>query len=912
MDEELMHYGVPRRSGRYPWGSGDVPFQHESWFLDRMEELRKQGYTNAQIAEDMGLTTEQFNNRNMIERAERKRAEISFALRQKEDGYSNEAIGKMLGGRGESYVRTLLEPSTNERNKVIFAVRDAIRDEVEKKRYVDIGADTELNLQVARSKMDAAVQMLKDEGYQTYTPKLQQIGTGKNTTYLVLGKKDTSYKELMSDPEQIKPLTDITIESKGDGYQVRKVQFPQSIDSSRIFIKYNEDGGSEKDGVIELRRGVPDLDLGASNYSQVRIAVDKDRYLKGMAVYSDDIPKGYDIVLNSNKSRADGPNKAFKKMERTKDGEIDRDNPFGANILPAGQSYYIGKDGKEHLSAINKVNDEGKWSEWANNTNLAAQFLSKQPLKLIESQLNLSLAQKNEEYDKIKQYTNAEIKKKALQEFADECDAAAVDLKAAGLPRQRTSAILPVNTLNDNEIYAPNFKQGEEVILIRYPHAGTFEIPRLRVNNDNVEGRRMLGNAPQDAVGINSHVAQILSGADFDGDSVIVIPTKGINVKTTKPLEGLKNYDPKEWYKMSDEEIAANPSKVMTSQNKQRQMGIVTNLITDMSVQGAPEEDMVKAVRHSMTVIDSEKHKLDWKQSARDNDITELKKKYQIVPGQEGKHGAATLLSRAKNEKDIEGVRSYYKIDPNTGEKIWQYSSDDSYVNKDGKVIKKVTKSSQMAEAKNAYDLSSGTPQETLYAEYANALKQMANDARLEMVRTPSTKKNPSATKTYAHEIASLGDKVKIAKSNTPLERRAQAIANSIIKAKIRDNPAIKEDKDWYKKVKNAALAEGRAMTGSSKKERMVHIEPREWEAIQAGAIGSTLMNAILANTDTKEIRELATPKENSTTKYISSNKSNIALAKAMIESGYTQSEIGERLGCSASLVNKMVHGETT
>ena len=66
MDEELMHYGVPRRSGRYPWGSGDVPFQHESWFLDRMEELRKQGYTNAQIAEDMGLTTEQFNNRNMI------------------------------------------------------------------------------------------------------------------------------------------------------------------------------------------------------------------------------------------------------------------------------------------------------------------------------------------------------------------------------------------------------------------------------------------------------------------------------------------------------------------------------------------------------------------------------------------------------------------------------------------------------------------------------------------------------------------------------------------------------------------------------------------------------------------------------------------------------------------------------
>lgn len=25
--ETLMHYGVPRRSGRYPWGSGERPYQ---------------------------------------------------------------------------------------------------------------------------------------------------------------------------------------------------------------------------------------------------------------------------------------------------------------------------------------------------------------------------------------------------------------------------------------------------------------------------------------------------------------------------------------------------------------------------------------------------------------------------------------------------------------------------------------------------------------------------------------------------------------------------------------------------------------------------------------------------------------------------------------------------------------------
>ena len=27
-NEELMHYGTPRHSGRYPWGSGDNPYQH--------------------------------------------------------------------------------------------------------------------------------------------------------------------------------------------------------------------------------------------------------------------------------------------------------------------------------------------------------------------------------------------------------------------------------------------------------------------------------------------------------------------------------------------------------------------------------------------------------------------------------------------------------------------------------------------------------------------------------------------------------------------------------------------------------------------------------------------------------------------------------------------------------------------
>lgn len=67
-------------------------------------------------------------------------------------------------------------------------------------------------------------------------------------------------------------------------------------------------------------------------------------------------------------------------------------------------------------------------------------------------------------------------------------------------------------------MYAPNYKDGETVALIRYPHGGTFEIPILTVNNKQAEGKRVLGNTPADAIGINSKVAGRLSGADFDGD----------------------------------------------------------------------------------------------------------------------------------------------------------------------------------------------------------------------------------------------------------------------------------------------------------------------------------------------------------------------------------------------------------
>ena len=59
-----------------------------------------------------------------------------------------------------------------------------------------------------------------------------------------------------------------------------------------------------------------------------------------MAVYSDDLPPGVDVVFNTNKTKDKGKLDVLKKIKD------DPDNPFGSLIKAGGQSYYTDKDGK--------------------------------------------------------------------------------------------------------------------------------------------------------------------------------------------------------------------------------------------------------------------------------------------------------------------------------------------------------------------------------------------------------------------------------------------------------------------------------------------------------------------------------------------------------------------------------------
>lgn len=893
MSDELMHYGTPRHSGRWPYGSGKDPYQSERDFLGTANQLRKEGLSEKEIADYFQMSLKELRSAKSNASAAIRAYNRSRCLELKDKGYSQSAIAREMGV-GESTVRSWLKTDISEKQSVAKRTADMLENEVNLHKYVDIGGGVENMIGINANQLSNAVALLKDKGYQVMYVKTEQLGTGKYTSIKVLVPPGVKYSELAKNKDLIAYPG---FYAEDHGTILRKVEPPVSIDSKRIFVKYDEDGGSDKDGVIELRRGVEDISLGNARYAQVRIAVDGSHYLKGMAMYSDDIPEGYDIIFNTNKKKGT-PLKGTKDNSVLKEMKSDQDNPFGATIrrddeLVLAQRHYIGKDGKEHQSALNIVNEEGNWNTWRKS--LSSQMLSKQTTALAKRQLKLAYDLKKDEFDEIMSLENPTIKKKLLDKFADGCDSSAVNLKAAGLPRQASKVILPFPDMKENEIYAPSFRDGESVVLIRYPHGGIFEIPELTVNNKHRGARKTLGTDARDAVGINPKVAERLSGADFDGDTVLVIPTQGTKINTSAPLKGLKDFNPSRMYPA----YPGMPEVKGSGFNKQRQMGDVSNLITDMTIKGASPDEICRAVRHSMVIIDAEKHNLNWKQSYIDNGIAGLKEKYQGG----AKRGASTIISRASSDarplarKEItnpkvmtdEERKRYY-----SGRKVYRETGE-TYTNKKGQTIKRTAKSKKMAEADDAYSLSSGFTMENIYADYANQMKALARDARKASISTKPISKNPEARKAYSEQVKSLDSKLNIAFQNRPVERKAQLIAGAKVRLIRQANPDM--DSDDIRKLRGRCITEARAVTGAKKAQ--IHISDKEWEAIQNGAISNHRLEQIIDNADLDEVKQLAMPRNT-----VGMSNAKVSRAKSMQTRGYTLAEIADALGVSVSTVN--------
>lgn len=880
-DNYLAHYGILRRSGRYPWGSGGPERGGSKNFLGYVEDLRKQGMSEVDIAKGLGVTTTQLRAAKSIAKNEVRQADVLMAQRLKDKGWSNVAIGKRMD-RNESSVRSLLEQGEKDKQNVLHNTADMLRRQVEEKQYLDVGRDAVVHLGLAQTKLATAVAMLKEEGYQKFYVPVTQLGTGHKTTIQVLAKPGTTFSEVYQNRDRIKTIGDYTSDG---GRNWITIQTPLSVSSKRVAVRYGEDGGADADGVIYVRPGVADVSLGNSRYAQVRIAVDGTHYLKGMAVYKDDLPPGVDLMFNTNKSNTGNKLDAMKPMKN----DPDDPNPFGATIRQITDP----KTGKVS-SAMNVVNEQGKWDDWSRN--LSSQFLSKQSPQLAKRQLDLAFKDKKDELDEIMDLTNPVVRKKLLDDFAEKADASAVHLKAAALPRQATRVILPVNTLKTTEVYAPGFRNGEKVVLVRYPHGGTFELPELTVNNRHPAAKKIIGDDPNsDAIGIHADVAKRLSGADFDGDTVLVVPNNSGQVKTSAPLRGLKDFDPQHEYPYYD------GMKVMTPRQKGIEMGDVSNLITDMTIKKASADELARAVRHSMVVIDAEKHKLDWKSSARDNGIAQLKTKYQGGP----RAGASTLISRKKQEVDVEKRKGRPAaeggpIDRATGQRKF-VPTGETFVNRKGQTVVRTEKAKRILETPDVHSLSSGTPVERIYADHSNNLKSLANTARKASVNTKTTPYSPSAKLVYKNEVETLTAKLRVAQANSPKERQAQLIANTIYAAKRAAQPDM--DKDTEKKIRSYALTEARARVGAKK--QLIDITDAEWRAIQHGAVSSAMLERILNNADIDVVKKLATPRQNTV---MTANKQ--ARAQAMLASGYSMSEVADRLGVALSTLKSSVARE--
>lgn len=965
--DDLAQYGTPRHSGRYPWGSGENPYQGDENFQKYLSKMRKRGMTNTQIAKQMGISTTDLRAKIDIagENATKWRDSMIFKLKDK--GYNNSAIARQLQ-IPDTTVGNVLRRENQKKISSVRAVADTLKKSVDEQKYIDVGHGCEIYVKASKDKMRHAVSLLEQEGYEVQQHRQIQMGTKKPTTMKILVKKGTPWAEVEAAKRAAKiEFPNYHFEDR-DYENPHKLETPVSVDSKRVQVVYGDmklpDGtyGKDRDGLIEIRRGCEDLDLGKNRYAQVRIAVDGTHYLKGVAVYNDNLPKGIDIRYNVSKPSTMPLKSDDKEVEtvfkRMKPDPV-TNNPFGASInqddetLKFVQVHYTGKDGKQHLSALNIVNEQGTWNEWSRN--LPAQFLSKQTIPLATKQLKLDARMRQDDFEEIMSISNSAVRKNLLDSFADNCDSAACHLKAAALPRQATHLLVPFPDIREDQIYAPNYENGERLALIRFPHAGRFEIAELTVNNNFKHAQEVIGRGGEDgtkndAVGIHPKVAEKLSGADFDGDTVLVIPNNNgavLSHPSLKQLDGFAD-DLRVRYKRDPNSGVRH----MTAQEKGMQMGLVSNLITDMTLMGAPISEIARAVKHSMVVIDAEKHDLDWRASLRDNNIEQLFMRYQ----NRKQGGASTLISRATSPQDIKerkagerridpetGKLRVFYIDPKTGEPlftetgrmtskqkmvevkdennqviidpktgrhmktpvlddngnpVWEKvpvmeSSQKMYVRKDGTI------------RTDAMELSSGTRMEKVYGTYANEMKALANRARLESSHIKMDHMNPVAKKLYAKEIDELDTALKIATQNAPLERKAQSLASHLFAMKRADNPELAYDKDKKKKAEAQCMDEARYRVGAKKNN--ITITDRQWEAIQAGAISSTKLQEILKNTDIDALKKRALPK---TTKGISPAK--LATAKMRLKNGYSAEEVAKSIGVSVDTLYRAIETKKT
>ena len=942
----LKHTGVKRRSGRYPWD----PLLHlpkNYKFIEDRDEMKKRGLSDNEIAKQMGLSTTVYRSKVTIAKEELKQYNMQRISKLQSEGMIIDDIAKTIGTTGQTvrnYLEEIKNPNKSARAKRVQteAVADTLKDAVKRSKYIDVGKGVEIQMGISKEKLKSGLNALVESGeYEVHNLRIAQVTDKNNSTPVkVLTKKGVERSEIYKNMDKVRPVEEFAI--NGDARMFQQMERPKSIGWDRVHIRYaipegqkghgTNDDGAMMDGAMFLRPGVKDLNLGKASYAQVRIAVGDTHYLKGMALYGTEemfkgIPKGTDIIFNTNKTANKTPQEVLKELKKNPEGgaPIDGPNPFGAtvkrqNTLVDAKGNPVYKPGVKdrfgnkvpQIGSVNIVNEEGDWSSWSKA--LSAQFLSKQPTTVVHERLKATMKQVQDEYESIQKVTNPVIKKQLMESFVSDLESKQVHMKAAAPKGFQGHVILPVPDMKENEVYAPNYKNGEKVVLIRYPHGGRFEIPELTVNNNSV-ARKMISKDSPDAIGIHPKVASKMSGADFDGDTAYVIPNNKGKFKSRDSLKELKNFDPNMY---ADKPGIFTP---ITKRYQQTLMGVVSNLITDMTLQGAPSNEIARAVKHSMVVIDAEKHKLNYKRSAEENGIDALMKRYMthidkvkygelerynpktrrvdkvidpdklkkdLTPGKEYT-SASTIISRHKQSVITDGYQVEVP-DPKSksgGTKmVWRNKKETYLVN--------------MVKDANVFLGPNATKTEHHYADYINELKAFKNKVDSEMSGIKMPARDPKAAKIYAEEVLSMKDKVNQVKINRIKERQAQRMAEVSSKAEIArrsEDEVLK--KDEISRIKQQALNKERYMVGAERTH--VTITDEEWDAVQSNAVSGTLLKELVSFMDDSQLKSLATPRPNK--QMTDARKSK---AKALLANGYTIAQVAEALGVSSSTIGKI------
>ena len=175
----LEHYGTPRHSGRYPWGSGEDPYQHNSDFLRTVSELKKQGLSEKDISTYCGYESITKYRADLSRASNDKRsADQAMAIRLHEKGYSNVAGAEKIG-ISEATFRNYIKNTENRRTQINNEICESLKEQLKEKGCIDVGSGVENQLGISDQRRKNCLQMLEDDGYVISKFSIPQMGTNR-------------------------------------------------------------------------------------------------------------------------------------------------------------------------------------------------------------------------------------------------------------------------------------------------------------------------------------------------------------------------------------------------------------------------------------------------------------------------------------------------------------------------------------------------------------------------------------------------------------------------------------------------------------------------------------------------------------------------------------------------------------